>query len=152
MSTSIDDLFPIPSSPSSNLIPLHWPGVNPESVAALREVLKDNHERWHAFLNDQGFHKYVISFMYICPRRILYPIMSVIRLTMPLRFGPLVPIVSLSKEAIVKTSPPNSQRSSLPRPSPLQTSMTISETKSSVAHRSCLAVLWIFLTVSTMLT
>jgi hypothetical protein len=67
MSTSTDDLFPVPSSPPSTLIPIHWPGISPESTAALREVLKDNHERWHAFFNDHGFHKYVAATIFPCP-------------------------------------------------------------------------------------
>ncbi|KAF8063382.1 hypothetical protein FPV67DRAFT_1506313 [Lyophyllum atratum] len=55
---SITDLFPIPSSPPSTLVPKRWPGINPESTATLREVLKDNHQRWHIFFNDMGFHNH----------------------------------------------------------------------------------------------
>ncbi|KAG6871051.1 hypothetical protein C0995_008805, partial [Termitomyces sp. Mi166 len=50
------DLFPIPSSPSSSLVPKHWPGISTESTAVLQEVLKDNHVRWNIFFNDSGFH------------------------------------------------------------------------------------------------
>ncbi|KAG6841594.1 hypothetical protein C0991_009350 [Blastosporella zonata] len=56
---SISDLFPIPSSPPSNLVPKRWPGINPETTAALQEVLKDNHTRWHIFFNDSGFHNHI---------------------------------------------------------------------------------------------
>ncbi|KAG6908240.1 hypothetical protein DXG01_005633 [Tephrocybe rancida] len=55
---SIADLFPVPSSPPSTLVPKRWPGISLESTATLREVLKDNHERWHIFFNDSGYHKY----------------------------------------------------------------------------------------------
>ncbi|GLB42754.1 putative protein of unknown function (DUF4243) [Lyophyllum shimeji] len=48
------ELFPVPSSPASPLIPRPWPGISPESTAALREVLQDNHTRWHIFFNDIG--------------------------------------------------------------------------------------------------
>ncbi|KAG6856964.1 hypothetical protein H0H87_011634 [Tephrocybe sp. NHM501043] len=57
--TSITDLFPIPSSPPSTLVPKRWPGITPESTDALREVLKDNHTRWHIFFNDSGFHNHI---------------------------------------------------------------------------------------------
>ncbi|GLB45255.1 putative protein of unknown function (DUF4243) [Lyophyllum shimeji] len=52
------DLFPIPSSLPSPLAPKPWPGVNPESTAALRDVLRDNHEKWHIFVNDIGYHNH----------------------------------------------------------------------------------------------
>ncbi|KAF8231824.1 hypothetical protein L208DRAFT_1398318 [Tricholoma matsutake] len=58
MSHSTNDLFPVPSSPPSTLIPAQWPGISPESVAALRQVLKDNHDKHHAFFNNQGFHNH----------------------------------------------------------------------------------------------
>lgn len=58
MLTKTDFLFPNPSSPPSTLSPYHWPGVSPESTQALRDVLKDNHERWHIFFNDKGFHNH----------------------------------------------------------------------------------------------
>ncbi|KAF9446677.1 hypothetical protein P691DRAFT_794239 [Macrolepiota fuliginosa MF-IS2] len=35
-----------------------WPGISPGSTQALREVLKDNHERWHIIFNDKGFHNH----------------------------------------------------------------------------------------------
>ncbi|GLB42753.1 putative protein of unknown function (DUF4243) [Lyophyllum shimeji] len=57
--TSISDLFPIPSTPPSPRIPKPWAGISPESTAALREVLKDNHTRWHIFFNDAGFHNHI---------------------------------------------------------------------------------------------
>jgi hypothetical protein len=50
-------LFPTPSLPPSTLAPYHWPGISPESTQALKDVLKDNHERWHIFFNDKGYHK-----------------------------------------------------------------------------------------------
>ncbi|KAG6867506.1 hypothetical protein C0993_001915 [Termitomyces sp. T159_Od127] len=53
------DLFPVPSSPSSPLIPKHWPGISTESTAALQEILQDNHVKWNIFFNDSGFHNHI---------------------------------------------------------------------------------------------
>ena len=58
MSASTNDLFPVPSSPPSRLIPAHWPGISSESITALREVLKDNHERWRTYFYDRSLQKY----------------------------------------------------------------------------------------------
>jgi len=58
MSTGADDLFPPPCSPPSLLIPRIWPGVNHETIVALREVLKDN-QKWDIFFNDRGFHNHI---------------------------------------------------------------------------------------------
>ncbi|KAG8215388.1 hypothetical protein J3R82DRAFT_8989 [Butyriboletus roseoflavus] len=55
----LDELFPAPSLPPSQLSPQRLPGANLESLAALRDVLKDNHRRYHVFVNYTGFHKYV---------------------------------------------------------------------------------------------
>lgn len=67
----LDELFPVPSSPQSTLIPIYWPGINLESTATLREILKDNHERWHCFWNNMGFHKYVpVLHLLICWREL----------------------------------------------------------------------------------
>ncbi|KAG5634898.1 hypothetical protein H0H81_000397 [Sphagnurus paluster] len=52
------DLFPIPSFPPSAILPRPWPGINPESTAALREVLNDNHKRWFIFFNDRNLHNH----------------------------------------------------------------------------------------------
>ncbi|KAG5637382.1 hypothetical protein H0H81_004759 [Sphagnurus paluster] len=57
-SDSISDLFPVPSSPPSDILPRRWPGISPQSTTALREVLKENHTRWHIFFNDSGFHNH----------------------------------------------------------------------------------------------
>ncbi|KXN91320.1 Oxidoreductase AflY [Leucoagaricus sp. SymC.cos] len=51
-------LFPTPSSPPSTLSPYHWPGVSPESTRALKNMLIDNHKRWHIFFSDEGFHNH----------------------------------------------------------------------------------------------
>ncbi|KAG5333941.1 hypothetical protein C0989_004595 [Termitomyces sp. Mn162] len=56
---STPDLFPVPSSPLSPLIPKHWPGISIESTAALQAVLKDNHVKWNIFFNDSGFHNHI---------------------------------------------------------------------------------------------
>jgi hypothetical protein len=56
----IIDLFPVPKPLQTTdfLVPKPLPGVTPASTAALREILKDNHDRFHCFFNDFGFHKY----------------------------------------------------------------------------------------------
>ncbi|KXN91334.1 Oxidoreductase AflY [Leucoagaricus sp. SymC.cos] len=53
-------LYPTPSPPPSTLSPYQWPGVSPESTQALKEVLKDNHERWHIFFNDRHYHNHAM--------------------------------------------------------------------------------------------
>ncbi|KAJ3784471.1 hypothetical protein GGU10DRAFT_357737 [Lentinula aff. detonsa] len=54
------DLFPAPSSILPHgLSPARWPGRTPESTVALRELLQENHERWHIFFNDIGFHNHI---------------------------------------------------------------------------------------------
>ena len=55
----LDELFPAPSLPPSQLSPQRTPGANLESLAALQDVLKDNHQRYHIFFNNTQFHKYV---------------------------------------------------------------------------------------------
>lgn len=58
--SEITELFPAPSVlPLSKIGPSVWPGISPESTASLQAVLKDNHEKWHIFINERGFHKYV---------------------------------------------------------------------------------------------
>ncbi|KAI9463461.1 hypothetical protein HD554DRAFT_2175564 [Boletus coccyginus] len=60
MSTQkLDDLFPAPSHPLSQLSPHRLPGANLESLAALRDVLKDNHQRHHIFFNNTRFHNHI---------------------------------------------------------------------------------------------
>ncbi|TFK19240.1 hypothetical protein FA15DRAFT_674620 [Coprinopsis marcescibilis] len=54
----LEFLFPVPSPPPSRLAPPHWPGVSPESTKALLTALKDNHERWHIFINEKHFHNH----------------------------------------------------------------------------------------------
>ncbi|KAG6328963.1 hypothetical protein ID866_10126 [Astraeus odoratus] len=55
----LDALFPNPTFPPSAISPQRLPGTNFESVAALRHVLKDNHKRWHIFLNHIKFHNHI---------------------------------------------------------------------------------------------
>ena len=55
----LDELFPAPSLPPSQLSPQRLPGANLESLVALRDVLKDNHQRYHIYFNHVRFHKYV---------------------------------------------------------------------------------------------
>lgn len=53
-------LFPSPSLPPSALSPYQWPGISPESTQALKDVLKDNHKRWHIFFNEKGYHNHAM--------------------------------------------------------------------------------------------
>jgi hypothetical protein len=57
---SLDALFPAPQPPPSALAPERWPGISPESTDALLRTLRANHEQWHCFFNDKGFHKSVL--------------------------------------------------------------------------------------------
>ena len=53
------ELFPTPSHLHKGelLPPRVWPGHTPASIATLRQILKDNHEKWHIYFNTRGFHK-----------------------------------------------------------------------------------------------
>ncbi|KIN98822.1 hypothetical protein M404DRAFT_156599 [Pisolithus tinctorius Marx 270] len=55
----LDSLFPVPTLPPSSLSPQRFPGTSVESVAALQDVLKDNHKRWHIFFNHRKFHNHI---------------------------------------------------------------------------------------------
>ncbi|KAG8215387.1 hypothetical protein J3R82DRAFT_8988 [Butyriboletus roseoflavus] len=55
----LDELFPAPSLPPSQLSPQRLPGANLESLAALRDVLKDNHQRYHIYFNHLHFHNHI---------------------------------------------------------------------------------------------
>ncbi|KAJ3871078.1 hypothetical protein F5051DRAFT_423659 [Lentinula edodes] len=64
MSSSSDtasfDLFPTPSSALPHaLSPTWWPGSTPDSTAILRQLLQENHEKWHIFFNNIGFHNHI---------------------------------------------------------------------------------------------
>ncbi|KAF8126387.1 hypothetical protein EV363DRAFT_1453115 [Boletus edulis] len=59
MSSNVDGLFPAPSLPPSHLSPQRYPGANLESLAALQDVLKDNHQRHHIFINETRFHNHM---------------------------------------------------------------------------------------------
>ncbi|KAL4070131.1 hypothetical protein V8B97DRAFT_1965781 [Scleroderma yunnanense] len=57
--TNLDVLFPAPTLPPSVLSPQRFPGASIESLAALQYVLKDNHKKWHIFVNDLKFHNHI---------------------------------------------------------------------------------------------
>ncbi|KAF8126386.1 hypothetical protein EV363DRAFT_1348460 [Boletus edulis] len=59
MSSNLDALFPAPSLPPSQLSPQRYPGANLESLTALQDVLKDNHQRHHIFFNETRFHNHI---------------------------------------------------------------------------------------------
>ena len=61
MAETVQDRFPVPSP--HKLYSGFWPGISAGSTEALRSILKDNHERWHVFFNDHGFHKSVLSIL-----------------------------------------------------------------------------------------
>ncbi|KAF8641640.1 hypothetical protein AX16_009866 [Volvariella volvacea WC 439] len=52
-------LFPVPSAPPSRLSPRPWPGVTPRSTEKALNLLQENHERWHCYFNEQGFHNHI---------------------------------------------------------------------------------------------
>ena len=54
----LDKLFPIATQGGTSFSPTQNPGVSLESAKALSHLLKENHERFHIFFNDRGFHKY----------------------------------------------------------------------------------------------
>jgi hypothetical protein len=57
--SELNELFPDPKPFRSLDLPdsLPLPGATEESTAALRETLKENHQLWHTFFNERGFHK-----------------------------------------------------------------------------------------------
>ena len=55
--SELDKFFPLPSAAPSNRSPMRLAGFTPKSGKALVKVLQDDHVKWHAFFNDQGFHK-----------------------------------------------------------------------------------------------
>lgn len=58
---TLDALFPAPFQSGSSFSPTQNPGVTAEAGDALVRLLKDNHEKYHIYFNDRGFHKYVIA-------------------------------------------------------------------------------------------
>ncbi|ESK89771.1 hypothetical protein Moror_16833 [Moniliophthora roreri MCA 2997] len=59
-SSTTFDLWPTPSRPPSLTSPGRLPGSSShESVQILRQVLKDNHEKWHIFFDDFPRHNHI---------------------------------------------------------------------------------------------
>ena len=54
---NVDQLFPTPFPAPSSLSPKTLPGGNHTSKLAVQKALKDNHVKFHAYINDMGFHK-----------------------------------------------------------------------------------------------
>ncbi|THU95963.1 hypothetical protein K435DRAFT_778804 [Dendrothele bispora CBS 962.96] len=52
-------LFPAPSPTTSVNAPSRWPGANQESTEALKNVLSDNHEKYHIFFDERGRHNHI---------------------------------------------------------------------------------------------
>ncbi|KAI0776932.1 hypothetical protein BD413DRAFT_610512 [Trametes elegans] len=59
LSDTLDKVYPIPSHAPSAQAPRRFPGVTPDSTAAVLKTLKDNHQRWHIFFNEKGFHNHI---------------------------------------------------------------------------------------------
>ncbi|RPD56815.1 hypothetical protein L226DRAFT_469036 [Lentinus tigrinus ALCF2SS1-7] len=55
---TLNTLFPVPSPAPSQQAPTRFPGIAPDSVAALQRTLKDNHVKWHIFFNFKRFHNH----------------------------------------------------------------------------------------------
>ncbi|KIK66453.1 hypothetical protein GYMLUDRAFT_218556 [Collybiopsis luxurians FD-317 M1] len=53
------ELFPEPSLLAPPKAPPRLPGGNLQTTEALLEVLKDNHEQWHIFFDDDGRHNHI---------------------------------------------------------------------------------------------
>ncbi|KAH6905272.1 hypothetical protein BKA70DRAFT_1565248 [Coprinopsis sp. MPI-PUGE-AT-0042] len=58
MSNPLAARFPTPALGPHALSPPRLPGISPQTTDALKEVLKDNHQRWHIFFSDMGFHNH----------------------------------------------------------------------------------------------
>lgn len=52
-------LFPAPTTLSHHLVPRHYPGSTPASLGVLLSCLEDNHDRWHVYFHEQGFHNHI---------------------------------------------------------------------------------------------
>ncbi|KAE9401793.1 hypothetical protein BT96DRAFT_918658 [Gymnopus androsaceus JB14] len=52
------ELFPEPSLLAPPKAPPRLPGANLKTTEALLDILKDNHEKWHIFYDDQGRHNH----------------------------------------------------------------------------------------------
>ncbi|CAE6455482.1 unnamed protein product [Rhizoctonia solani] len=60
--TFVDSLFPAPNFAAAftnPAVPTPNAGITPESTAALRRLLIENHKRFHVFFNDRGFHNHL---------------------------------------------------------------------------------------------
>ncbi|KDN46735.1 hypothetical protein RSAG8_04115, partial [Rhizoctonia solani AG-8 WAC10335] len=57
----VEDLFPAPSLArfTNPAVPKSHPGITPESTAALRRLLIENHKRFHVYFNEKGFHNHI---------------------------------------------------------------------------------------------
>ncbi|KAJ1299807.1 hypothetical protein OPQ81_000706 [Rhizoctonia solani] len=58
----VESLFPAPTFTAAFVnpaVPTPNAGITPESTAALRRLLIENHKRFHVFFNDRGFHNHL---------------------------------------------------------------------------------------------
>lgn len=56
---TLDALFPLTVDKPRDSIPFPYPRASAESARTLVKLLKENHEQFHIFFNDRGFHKCV---------------------------------------------------------------------------------------------
>ncbi|CAE6470656.1 unnamed protein product [Rhizoctonia solani] len=58
----VDSMFPVSSFAGVSInqaAPWSSAGITPESIAALRRLLLENHKRFHVFFNDKGFQNHI---------------------------------------------------------------------------------------------
>ncbi|CAE7123720.1 unnamed protein product [Rhizoctonia solani] len=63
----VDSLFPAPNFAAAftgPAVPTPNAGITPESTAALRRLLIENHKRFHIFFNDKGFHNHLTHHLF----------------------------------------------------------------------------------------
>jgi hypothetical protein len=53
------ELFPEPSFLALSKAPPRWPGNNSKTTKILLDILKDNHDKWHIFFDDDGRHNHI---------------------------------------------------------------------------------------------
>jgi hypothetical protein len=118
------DLFPAPFTPSFVLSPRPLAGINPQSTETLRAVLKHNHEKWHIYFNERGFHKYV-SFCILDLSSADNLLPSATPRTTHSRSGLSGRTQRLSKLRTITIAPTSSLQLNLRKKSPLRTSRII---------------------------
>ncbi|TDL18674.1 hypothetical protein BD410DRAFT_793062 [Rickenella mellea] len=60
----LSDLFPLPVQSGTSYSPTQNPGVTDERGKALVALLKDNHDKFHIFFNEKGYHNHATHHLY----------------------------------------------------------------------------------------